>query len=702
MGTATFESYPLPGRHKAIPVGVFAPTGSGYAALPQVRCGRVEDYEGARPPRAVFRWVTDDRPGWPYPSALESLVPVDASGPGVLRADDRICVASLTPAGDLRWLFSGFVLPVGVGLTDRSEALGFEAVGDPVRLWDTPVRGSVWRPSDRPDVPDADVQTDLPARFNPDGRACFSADATDTPGKLYGKRGAFLDLDAEMLPADRVKVTLDAAVRYLAEVGNPEEVWVVNPPWEELVDDLTLKVPSGSRPVDPDDISTYQLFRPWVPDATVSGLLPFESIERVLGRLGFGFSFVLRTSASGAPEYTWRVYSLADPRGRAVKSVSLQRGGQLDRARTNLKGASIRRETETVVNAFRVAARPTEVECSLVLRPLFPISAADATPEAKALLFKTNPDPTLDLRKYRLWGVDECGEGHWDFAAGDISVVPADLSPLAESGVVVTRRRRPGGTIFSTTLDGRPRRAELCLLQDYAGPTVWDGSGTVTPVKSAWRLDEDSLSVWLDLNEAGAFSIGKQAVARDVNGGLVPQVDWLALSANADKRFSLLLTCVIGADMHPVVVAERLPSSPTRYTVTRDVQAEERHGERQVDPSSRFFDPAQATRGVVRIRKLKEDVLPELQARRQAHQVGPVAGSLEVPWLVNAIGPGDLVRRIEGRDCDLRANLGSSDGEPPVYPRVVARTWTLDDGQRTVLQLSSALPSEGGSVKLRS
>ena len=62
---------------------------------------------------------------------------------------------------------------------------------------------------------------------------------------------------------------------------------------------------------------------------------------------------------------------------------------------------------------------------------------------------------------------------------------------------------------------------------------------------------------------------------------------------------------------------------------------------------------------------------------------------MTIPSLISTFRVGDRIARINGRDISFQTNVGTGQGESPVYPVVVGLTWDFS-GQRqaTILELA--------------
>jgi hypothetical protein len=85
----------------------------------------------------------------------------------------------------------------------------------------------------------------------------------------------------------------------------------------------------------------------------------------------------------------------------------------LDPAVNNVSEMEVFHDTSRVVNKVTLHTAPEWVEVSIVLAPLFPIAPGDAAAKANFLEGKATG---ADVRKYREFGADEWGLGHWNIA----------------------------------------------------------------------------------------------------------------------------------------------------------------------------------------------------------------------------------------------------------------------------------------------
>jgi hypothetical protein len=234
-------------------------------------------------------------------------------------------------------------------------------------------------------------------------------------------------------------------------------------------------------------------------------------------------------------------------------------------------------------------------------------------------------------------------------------------------------------------------------------PGIWDGAGTIVPIKGGWRLDRDSLSVRITVNNPNEWPIGHHEDRSRVRAGHVPAITWLQHAIdNPDdhsKRFDLLLVCVVDDDYPAMGVATRRSASPIARPIVRYVDHSDQRRLELVHKSSTSWEQAKGQDPALKnhasgpdwlVARDETDTLDaEATARRAAHESPPVAGTITLPYLSRAFEVGDRIREISGRGINLSGSV-SKDGKTPVYPRVVARTWTHDgeSGIETTLALN--------------
>ena len=76
---------------------------------------------------------------------------------------------------------------------------------------------------------------------------------------------------------------------------------------------------------------------------------------------------------------------------------------------------------------------------------------------------------------------------------------------------------------------------------------------------------------------------------------------------------------------------------------------------------------------------------------RAAHEFPPLAGSVTIPSLISRSASATGSGRINGRDISFQTNVGTGQGESPVYPVIVGLTW--DFTRPTARRRSSSWPT---------
>jgi hypothetical protein len=707
-GSFDLEPYAAPLAGSAAVVGVFSydptlPSDQRYALAPNVRCESIQYREGPEPPVARFSYLLDDSAGTAdYPSQFEQLWPIDADGPYVVRNDERVVVLATTPSGRNRVLFDGFAQVPQVDLTPSSQRVSFLAVGVAIRCWDSPIGGRLQRHADDPQG-GAVVSVDLPARFNPDGQPNCTPDGYDVnqskPAAWYP---VFLDPDLDRQPDPRTFWTLGKFVRYILGVHN-DGTYVKNPDFSQLDALLQVRAPlEGSGFVDPDKTGDYTAADVVIRDFDATNLPWPDALSLQLGYAGFGMRFVTGEDGAGEPWQTLQVYRKDGAGQAAPLDLELPgRGAELDPARCNVASLSLARDSRSIVNAITIETQQRRVELSVVLAPGFTPTAGDETAGSRSQFLRANLSTASGdvRRKYRYYVADEAGDGHWDAATSAWLTAALDLSAIFPSNqqgnLTYVRRLRPGSnTLLSRDSRGQPRKAQLALSRDYGGPApaVWNGSGTWQPIAGGWELLEHRLGILVTVEDPESWPIGDYTGANPQEPSQTLRgVTSQANPSAPNTRFAIRLTTAIEDDlMLPAVTAAR-PASPTRFTLRRRVDARDHFALETIAARSLYNQGSQP----VTLRDDTERALAHAQQLRAAHEFPPLAGSVTIPSLISAFRVGDRIGRINGRDISFQTNIGSGQGESPVYPVIVALTWDLS-GQRqaTILELADRTATE--------
>lgn len=710
---------------------VYRYAGGLLEPLPNVVCLSVSARIGPEPWGARFRYRFDQRfPAWP--SAVEHVLPLAirgdfAASPYVVQNEDRLVVRLPLPGDRWEVLFDGFAQLPQADL-GGGEQVTFEAVGAPVRCWDYPIPGAVLRDADDPEkVEDSVVFTGLPARFNPDGRGNATKQGYDEEivGET-GRRGrcpVFMDeklfREEEYLedPAD-VDVrrwTLGMAARYLLVGGNVDELFVKNPDLVGLANLLLSIRPVGSFFINWAVTTTFELKLIIVPDTDVTGMAWPEALQELIEPHGFGMFFDLLTDEDGLPD--WHVRVRRNDDNTFWKVLGMQaRGAALDPALTAVAGAGIQRDG-LLANEAVVDSEPERFEASFVLAPIGwepdPADAGDGDRDKWV-----RGKPAFEREKYRLYGLDEAGEGHWAFRkpAGGGSFGAADDAPAwlakvfhpetpEEARKYARRRRRPIRQLLTADAEGNPLPAELwfAVLDDYAAdfdpgelaerqvPGVWEALDDLDwqqVTEGGWQLLPDRVGILVTAENARAWKVtgeGERPVEPSgvldlVRGQADPQTTTPTI-----PRVVFRLTCVVESDRGVEAEARRRPPSPTVYTVRRRVDARDRFGKSTVSTHSHLL-PAPGTLPKV-VRDDADEARSYAEALRREREAVRFAGTLSIPRVTTGVRLGDKVIGIAGREISFGSYLEGME-EGPRYPMCVGIEWGLDGDQSTRLMLA--------------
>lgn len=663
-----------------------------YQLLSNVRVLSIRYREGPDPGVARFRYVFSPADPTTDPTSFQQALSVDCDLLNVVQNDERLVVLKFNPDGSTVPLFDGFAQVPELSLSPSEELVTFLAYGVAVREWDSPIGGALMRDADDPATVD-DVETDLPTYFNPEGRPNATPEAADAVDKAGNNYSTFLDPLVVRSPDLRRKWTLSMAARYLCYRQNPVETYVVNPDGKLLDALLDSRTPIDGVAMDPADPSTYKSRPIYLPDFPATGKPWPVALYQLLEPNGFGMIFRLEADLNGDPFTRLDVFRRQDGSPSSYKDLYLQMSGDfLDPTRSNLGAARLARDISGVANVYTVESDSLRYEATFVLAPGFPSAAVDATDVAAIQHFdRTSPSFSRDNRdKYRLYVLDETGEGHWDFGSGAMVHIDPSLDNLflddkGRPVPYVKRRRVPAGELFTADSNLKPLKARLAISTDYTGasPGLWDGSGTWQAVAGGFDLLRDRLGIWINVPNPNGWNIGVPAApGGSYPAGVVKGVEDQANSAA--KHFSLRLTCVIEGDRSLKATAGQRLSSATSFAVTRIIDASDRYAKQVVAAPSEF----NATGTPIVVRDDTDEAVAEATARRLAGEAGEVAGSATIPRFTSAYQVGDKVRSIQGRDLSLRTNAGAPAEEGEVFPAVVAVTWDFESRQLTTLQLS--------------
>lgn len=732
-GSFTFDPPPAPLTGDATLVQVYRlDSANQYSHMPNIQCDSIVYREGAEVPVARFHYVLDDTGvADDWPSQWEQILRLSAIKiePGhegdtpedweryIVFPDDELVVIGFTPKGKPRLLFDGFAQAPQGNVGDHGQVVQFTASGVAIRLFDEPIHERLERNGDAPETEGVGnrVWVDGHSRFNPkiQGQSrgnCTPDNHNENPDDEDASFPIFLDPLIIPVGEDKPKATfftLNKIARYLMGAKNGEEEWVENPDFSMV--DRVLK---GRRPkeglnyFDPDDPESCDEEDIVIPEWDPTGKEWPKALESLLESQGFAMKFGLDQTADGLPRNYIDLYRKDGSSPYGVKEINYQQHrGDLSPDATNVSSIGIVRDYKDVANAVVVDTALDLVEISVILWPLFQGEDGDQLDTTAISFTMANlkgPGVTAIIRnKYRLWGADECGEGHYSmdgsWTIGDDPFDFAKLWPDKDDLPQYVRRRRPGrGTLVSKDSAGKPRKATLAISRDYAGEVgvLWDGSGTWQEVSGGWDSLPDRLGVYLKMENLERWSLGdsdkdqaKSKVLRVITSLVAPD--------STNRRFFLRYTTVIEGDKRAVPLIARRNSSPLKYQRIKYSNTRDDFGNQFVHTSSPYADKA-TDKGekvgdgmLIPIRDDRDRVKNFGGQVQRVHESVPLTGPIEIPYTTNAFTVGDQISRVNGRDISFTANLGSEQGEGPRYPYVVSYEWSFSgDRQTTVLQLS--------------
>lgn len=720
----TYDSPGVPLSRDCVPVVAFRydATIGAFQPLFNVKATEVHRYDGARHSVAAFQYVMgNDAVTQGVSTWFDDVLPLRRIGnPNVVQDDERIVVAAMGPDGNLMFMFDGFVTKPEAHFSHNSHAVHFNAVGVEARLWDEPLPDATYRDASDPFNPSKNTQTGLPLHFNPVHDYVVMGNMT-APGYEANVGGlkypVFVDPKclkavsvggSDVLAANRWD--LAGIVKYLLGTGNPDQVYVKNEDFKFIDQLMKVYKPVNGSYYDPDRPSTYTTAPILIPTTDFATALLPDALERVLAANGFTMRFEIGSAPSGLPETRILFERVNDPLGYLYNDIYLQEfGDTIDPALSNTESSKLTYDISNIVNEIRVDTDVVDVECGLVLAPMFQPDPADiASNEARDAFKHSSPTFKQNKNKYRLFGVDEIGEGHLVLTRGTQrtdgsapigsatwSTDPFNFDDIfgrdpVEGPYWVPRLRPADDMLWSKDGAGDYLRCEVWISADYTGPVpgVWDGSGTWYRTKGGFTHHKERCGIWINVERPNAwrYADNKKATLPPLAGGEVRIMDWLA-NSNQDNTqfFALMFVCKLRSDDHLGVYASRRPVSPTSFTIARTIDQRNKYKPGVIHPSSKYAPDTVPTP----VGNELQDAIDYAIAKREMRQLGVFAGQWRIPRITFGYRIGQRIRKIVGRDMDLQTNTNANGAEAPVYPRIVGITWRNSDDQSTFL-----LPSD--------
>lgn len=743
-GTASYSPVALPQALPGLPALVYkfdpdALDGSGgLEFLPNIECIGIQMREGPDPGQARFRYRTDViAAAYGFPIHFEKILS-DSQGDGgkanpyVVKTGQRIAVGVPAEWG-IAWLFDGFTDLPQLNLSEQGQPVTFTAAGAAIRCFDDILLGCLWRSSATPDsnADDAWVAGE-PIRFNPEGepnRAPIEDEAmgVDEDGN---RLPTFIDRNyiqpIEENPFKAEHWTLGDAARYVIALGNPrggkqgyeKTDPILNPDLDLIQEFLSAHIPKPGIPYDPADFSSYDKKPIIVKDVDVTGLTWPEALDRLIRPHGFRFTFRC-DPFFGRPRSYLAFYRVDGGGMTGSRNLGLQPYGQkLNPARTNLQSAQFNRDLRRVVNSYHIFSQPERVETSLVLAPLFKIEVSDSDAANKKKAIKTNSSQLEGpwVRKYRWFGLDEDGEGHWVFSFGappDEKIEgdefeigkPTSLAKAFGVDSHAIRKRPIAPYPTDNTFQGRVRKPTLHVVMGLskdkvgpAGPGIWEGPLPEKKriIAGGWRLLKDRLGIEVTIDNPNSWDTGQVSGANQAPQKL-SLIDLLRPGTKLAKVPWLVLTCLVDRDIFEDRIIGRRNASPQPFPIKRMIDGRSRYRRDKINAKQSFveLDSPAARKDDYYLRDDLPDARVFGESQRARTEFAPIAGAFVIPHLTIAYEVGSRISEIKGRNLDLRVNAGVDTGEAPLYPYVVGISYDFEGGQKTTLHLSDRR-AEGG------
>lgn len=729
--------------------------------LPNIYCTAITVREGAHPPTASFRYSFD--PNFlpeGLPTRFHQVYGTVTPGEGIVEIDDRLLVVRILGGSDdtgdgsqdqidFMYIFDGYVTNPQVSVDGSQENVTIDAVAAPVREWDFVLPGAVWSTENPKDSDDKSIfGTEVPARFNPNGKPNACADSMVWTGQFY-----FTDEDKSLFRAfvtphhddkyfiwsgtslkntDIKQWTLGSAAKYIVAVGIEwpmgmgGEALVAKPSivvhdidqWEQLFQAI---VPTkDGEPVDLTDPSTFKYQDIVCPDVEVTGEAWPNALEKLIKPFGFLFRFDLRTTDDGKPEWSLTPYRSDDDRLRTELMLQPVDDVILDPARSNVGAIQIQRDAIHVANEFEVDTQLVMYEATFVLAPGFPIDPGDTTDMEQWRGEHKDPKKRDYYRKFvfgegnsQWWHADQKKMLQTQFDGNildDLFDTILTTEQAKKRPPYAKRNRRPYGHLNTPDPAGRPYIWKLAVsttsfpgdttVPKYKGQAarLWDGTGKWKPVPTTQcSLLEDEIGVRVTCETPGQWNTG---APKDGDEDIIPTtegaynlVDLLANPDPATPRPILALTCVIFGDKDLDAMARIRQASITKFQVRRKIDARDRWKRQLVTWYSmtalQVHDITEfGDGGYIDIRDDTKDAKDAAIMMQRVHELGSHSGTVTIKRLSTAYNVGQTVTGIIGREVDFTLNSSAPDGETPLFPKIATITLNLDNQQTTTLTLT--------------
>lgn len=717
-------------------VYLYSPSGAATPLqwLPNVVFLGVSERTGPTPSTATFEYIQDDNLGmvFGWPSRIDQIWPLDASGPYVLQSDDRLLVVQSNPDGTPVYLFDGFAQIPQADITDRSERATFTAIGVAIREFDSTIVGRFQRNGDPTGIQDttgnSDIAVGMPCRFNPADRsygddsgyrpnktpANYDTNPVDSNGNSTGPaHPVFTEENIQGRPINQSPAywSIPDAIRYILATSNSKSTYTQYPALSTLTTLLQSAYAAPGAPITAGDITTDPLL---IRDYDASNKPWPEAVADLLRMAGFLMRWDLETDDNGNPATYLRFYRADLLSQTPVKSVYLDDPGNslASGSANNATRLHLARDSNAIVNAFAVEAAQREVEITVYLAPLYQPASSDATLTTPASTttgraqfiranLEANGASATTRRKYRWYGADELGDGQWSSLAGswitgqklDLSTVFPPDSPASPNYVA---RYRPGvRQLAATDSLGVPLHARLDIafgVGSSGGEVQPSGTNyTWFPIEGGWRLLRDRLGIEVTAEDPENWTTGNPSLPR------IAGISWWASPPSLINNTIptnglpplLRLTCLIRGDHSILAAVANRPASPTQFARWRTVDARDHFAYTTINSSSVNYANAgpMPNNAPIVVRDDTTAATSFANALQRAHEMPPLAGTVTIPGIVTYYEIGDRIATIAGRDIALYQSAGSLQGELPTYPTIVGRSIRCEDRFYTELHL---------------
>jgi hypothetical protein len=736
MAMASYVSGPPPDPDTFIVgVSVFlydpgASVDQQYQMLPNVRCLSIEWFDGPRPPEAIMRYDFDQ----PYldtsdPRYFQDVLPVTSSGPMVVNPGDRLVVRVYASDGSQYLMFDGFAETPQADVGEQAEVVQFLCFGTPIREFDRPLKSAVFRDGQDFHL-GKDVETRRLMRFNPDGEPNCSPDTFDHFGATRVGTGTdpapvasdlsfpvFVDETIKRSPDQREHWTLGGAARFIMFSrqldGTDIEQYITfyDPSDYDAILECRMPFPDPTGIIDPGDPSTYVDSPIEVQDLTINTRRWPEALFQLIDPEGFRFQWQLAADDAGNPDWTL-VISRKDA-DAPLKQLYLQAAGgdagsvTLDWTQTNTARFTLQRDTHDLANQFTAETANTVYQAAFVLGPGFEVAASDANPATLSTFnLDANGVGKADPTQYRVYHLNEAGDGVWDFVANAMNMTPPDMTPVFgkpgkdKKPTYQNLHRPPLSKLLTRDDENERQKYQLYVTTDYTGAIpgpldisklnnwqrVTKGYFELLPDRCGIRLTAPNLENW---NISGPIAPGPPGNPQFLSGAVrvvTCQANPNAGGETTTPRFWFILECVIEGDFGiPKTTAKRRDATPTPFTIERRIDERGWFQNTVISAASMYV----AAGGIPKT--VDDDTTPavnRMAALRRAHELGETAGSPTVARFTLGYRIGDRVWKISGRNCSLAQNLDGINGEGYIYPAIVGIRWNFDGKQETTLSLS--------------